>query len=81
MTVSEIPRAEPEARAGEVLTSLAGRTFESATEVVVLDGERLVGLVPIERRRDPAYGSGPLATVIQGLLSVIVYFSVAAALV
>ena len=31
--------------------------------------------------RDPAYGSGPLATVIQGLLSVIVYFSVAAALV
>jgi magnesium transporter len=49
MTVSEIPRAEPEARAGEVLTSLAGRTFESATEVAVLDGERLVGLVPIER--------------------------------
>jgi magnesium transporter len=50
MTVPEIPRAEPEARAGEVLTSLAGRTFESATEVAVLDdGGRLVGLVPIER--------------------------------
>ena len=31
--------------------------------------------------RDPAYGSGPLATVIQDLLSVIVYFAVASALV
>jgi magnesium transporter len=31
--------------------------------------------------RDPAYGSGPLATVIQDLLSVIVYFAVATALV
>jgi magnesium transporter len=31
--------------------------------------------------RDPAYGSGPLATVIQDLLSVIVYFTVATALV
>ena len=31
--------------------------------------------------RDPAYGSGPLATVIQDLLSVIVYFAIATALV
>jgi magnesium transporter len=31
--------------------------------------------------RDPAYGSGPLATVTQDLLSVIVYFAVASALV
>lgn len=31
--------------------------------------------------RDPAFGSGPLATVIQDLLSVIVYFAVATALV
>lgn len=30
--------------------------------------------------RDPAFGSGPLATVIQDLLSIIVYFTVAAAL-
>jgi magnesium transporter len=30
--------------------------------------------------RDPAFGSGPLATVIQDLLSILVYFTVAAAL-
>lgn len=31
--------------------------------------------------RDPAYGSGPLATVVQDLLSVFVYFAIASALV
>jgi magnesium transporter len=31
--------------------------------------------------RDPAFGSGPLATVIQDLLSLVIYFAVAAALV
>jgi magnesium transporter len=31
--------------------------------------------------RDPAFGSGPLATVIQDLLSIVVYFAVAGALV
>jgi magnesium transporter len=31
--------------------------------------------------RDPAFGSGPLATVIQDLLSIVVYFAVAVALV
>ena len=30
---------------------------------------------------DPAFGSGPLATVIQDLLSIVVYFAVATALV
>jgi magnesium transporter len=30
---------------------------------------------------DPAFGSGPLATVVQDLLSIIIYFSIAAALV
>jgi magnesium transporter len=28
--------------------------------------------------RDPAFGSGPLATVIQDLLSIIIYFGIAA---
>jgi magnesium transporter len=32
-------------------------------------------------RRDPAFGSGPLATVIQDLLSLIIYFSITLALV
>jgi magnesium transporter len=31
--------------------------------------------------RDPAFGSGPLTTVIQDLLSIVVYFAIAAALV
>jgi magnesium transporter len=30
--------------------------------------------------RDPAFGSGPLATVIQDLLSILIYFGVATAL-
>jgi magnesium transporter len=30
---------------------------------------------------DPAFGSGPLATVIQDLLSIVVYFAIAAAMI
>jgi magnesium transporter len=30
--------------------------------------------------RDPAFGAGPLATVIQDLLSIVIYFAVAVAL-
>jgi magnesium transporter len=30
--------------------------------------------------RDPAFGSGPLATVIQDLLSIIIYFAIAVTL-
>jgi magnesium transporter len=30
--------------------------------------------------RDPAFGSGPLATVVQDLLSILIYFGVATAL-
>jgi magnesium transporter len=31
--------------------------------------------------RDPAFGSGPLATVIQDLLSILIYFALAAAII
>jgi magnesium transporter len=31
--------------------------------------------------RDPAFGSGPLATVVQDLLSILAYFGIAALLV
>ena len=44
-----IPVADPEARVDAVRDGLAGRTYECADDVAVLDGERLVGLVPIER--------------------------------
>jgi magnesium transporter len=47
--VAEVPRAAPSARVEEVRASLAGRAFATATEVAVVDDERLVGLVPIER--------------------------------
>lgn len=49
MAVPNVPRAPPGARAAEVVSSLAGKTFDSATELAVVDGDRLVGLVPIER--------------------------------
>ena len=45
---ADVPRASPDARAGDVRTSLAGRRFTSATELAVLEGERLVGVVAIE---------------------------------
>jgi magnesium transporter len=45
----DVPRARSTARAGDVREGLAGKLFESATEVAVCDGERLAGLVPIER--------------------------------
>jgi magnesium transporter len=48
-SVSEVPRATPDAPAGKTRAALVGGRFESATEVAVLDGERLVGVVSIER--------------------------------
>jgi magnesium transporter len=47
--VSEVPLAGPAARASEVLATLAGRQFASATEIALLEEARFVGVVPIER--------------------------------
>ena len=47
--VEDVPRAAPSETAGAVRSRLDGRTFTSATELAVLDGARLVGLVAIER--------------------------------
>ena len=44
-----MPRASPAARVGEVRAALSGRRFASVTEVAVVEGERLVGVVGIER--------------------------------
>lgn len=49
LAATSVPRARTEASAGEVRASLDGRSFASATDVVVLDGERFVGLVSLER--------------------------------
>lgn len=47
--VSEVPRASPDERAGDVRAALVGQRFISATELAVIDGEHLVGVVGIER--------------------------------
>jgi magnesium transporter len=51
-----IPRSDPEAPAGEVRKGLVGRSFASAVDLAVCDGERFVGLVPIERLLAAAAG-------------------------
>ena len=47
--VPDIPRAAHDADGGEVRAAMAGRRFASATDIAILEGERFVGLVPIER--------------------------------
>lgn len=44
-----VPRASPAASARDVREALVTGRFEAATEVAVLEDERLVGLVPVER--------------------------------
>ena len=44
-----VPTAHPEQSVAEVRSGLAGRSFESAVDVAVLDGDLLAGVVPIER--------------------------------
>jgi magnesium transporter len=57
-----VPVAGPDDRAGDVRASLAGQQYESAVDVAVCDGERLVGLVTIERLL-AADAATPLGTV------------------
>jgi magnesium transporter len=46
---ANVPRAEPASLAGDVRRSLLGRSFDSADDVAVCEGDRLVGLVTIEQ--------------------------------
>ena len=46
---ANVPTARPDQPVAEVRSALAGGTFDSAVDVAVLDGERLTGLVTIER--------------------------------
>jgi magnesium transporter len=45
---ADVPRADPEQRAGALREALAGRRFECASHVVVCAGERFLGILPIE---------------------------------
>ena len=49
IATAAVPRASPFDKAAEVVASLSQREFDNATDVVVLDGERFVGIVPVER--------------------------------
>jgi magnesium transporter len=48
ISTSAVPRASPPDAAGEVVASLSQAEFDNATDVVVVDGERFVGIVPLE---------------------------------
>ena len=49
LATANVPCSGPACPAGEVRDGLAGKTFESVVDVAVCDGERLLGLVPLER--------------------------------
>jgi magnesium transporter len=49
LATANVPRATPDCRAGAVRDELAGEAFESVVDVAVWDGEKLLGLVPLER--------------------------------
>ncbi|KUI33920.1 magnesium transporter MgtE [Mycobacterium sp. IS-1496] len=52
-----IPVAAPEAPVGETLSAMRGRHFDSAVAVAVMDGDRLAGIVTIERMFGAADGA------------------------
>jgi Mg/Co/Ni transporter MgtE len=89
LLAADVPRASPAQTAGDVRRALLAGSYESATDVAVVDGERLslatavAMLLPAVLAglgRDPAFRAGPLATVIQDLLSIAAYFAIAVAL-
>jgi magnesium transporter len=59
-----VPRASPLDTAGEVVASLSQREFDNATDIVVVDGERFVGIVPVERLL-PASPARPVSDLVQ----------------
>jgi magnesium transporter len=63
LLVAAVPRAAPAQRAADVRDTLLAGAFGSAGEVVVLDGDRLVGLAPLE-----AVLSAPAETPLRELL-------------
>lgn len=62
LALLDVPRAGPRGTAAEVREALSGVSFESAVDLAVCDGDRLLGLVPIERllTADPGTPVGEL---------------------
>jgi magnesium transporter len=59
-----VPRASPQDTAGYAVASLSQAAFGPATDVAVVDGERFVGIVPIERLLS-APPSSPVSDLVQ----------------
>jgi magnesium transporter len=59
---SRVPVARPGDTAGAVRTAMTGAAYDTADDVAVLDGRRLVGIVPIETliAADPGVSVGEL---------------------
>ena len=48
LATARVPSAQRDQPAGAVRTALVGRRFDSVAAVVVLDGDRLTGVLPLE---------------------------------
>jgi CBS domain-containing protein len=46
---TNVPRARPEERVAEIRTTLWGKRYDSASDIVVCEDDRPVGLLTIER--------------------------------
>jgi magnesium transporter len=55
---TRVPTASPDSWVGDVRAHMAGQSFDSADELVVLDGERLAGIVGVERLFAADAGAG-----------------------
>jgi magnesium transporter len=55
--VAAVPRGAPTAQVGEMRAALFKGLFASATEIAVVDGSRLVGIVPIEALLEASDGA------------------------
>lgn len=92
-----VPLISPMERAEDVRQALVGQRYESASHLVVCDGDvalcvalslfaacstsslaaMLLPWLLDASGQDPAFGSGPLATVIQDLLLILIFFAMA----
>ena len=82
--VNEHPDHRSASTRGRRAADARGPAYDSASHVVVREGNRFAGIVRIEDLLAavvPAYASGPLATVIQDLLSILIYFLIATQLI
>jgi magnesium transporter len=53
----DVPRATPDSRVGDVMRALHGRRYGTAAAIAVVEGERLEGLVSLERLLDAPVAS------------------------